>query len=67
VLALKHAQAIYTACGFTVKSILMDGKLVPLRHDLSMADILLNTTAADEHVPKIERQIRLIKEHYECN
>jgi hypothetical protein len=63
VLASKHAQALYTARGFTVKSMLMDGEFVPLKHDLSMAGIILNTTAANEHVPKIERQIRVSKEH----
>jgi hypothetical protein len=46
-----------------VPSILMDGEFVPLKHDLFMAGIVLNTTAAIEHVPKIERQIRVIKEH----
>jgi hypothetical protein len=63
VLASKHVQSIYTpARNFTVKFMLMDGEFVPLRHDLSMAGIVLNTTAANEHMPKIERQIRVIKE-----
>ena len=62
VLATKHAQALYTARGFHVKFMLMDGEFVPLKHDLSTAGIVLNTTAANEHVPKIERQIRVIKE-----
>jgi hypothetical protein len=62
VIASKHVQSIYTAHGFTVKFMLMDGALVPLRHDLSVAGIVLNTTAANEHVPKIERQICVIKE-----
>jgi hypothetical protein len=62
VLASKHVQAIYTARVFTVKSMLMDGEFVPLQHDLSVAGIVINTTAANEHVPKIERQICVIKE-----
>jgi hypothetical protein len=41
---------------------LMDGEFVPLRNELSSNGIVLNTTAANEHVPKIERQIRVIKE-----
>ena len=62
VLASTHAQALYTARGFQVKSMLMDGEFVPLKHELSTAGIVLNTTAANGHVPKIERQIRVMKE-----
>ena len=40
----------------------MDGEFVPLKHDLAIAGIALNTTAANEHVPKIEQQIHVIKE-----
>jgi hypothetical protein len=42
---------------------IMDGEFVPLKHDLAIAGIVLNTTAANEHVPKIERQIRVINWH----
>ena len=41
---------------------LMDGEFVPMKHELASAAIILNTTSANEHVPKIELQIRLIKE-----
>jgi hypothetical protein len=57
-----HVQAVYTVRGFRIKSMLMDGEFVPLKHNLASAGIALNTTAANEHVPKIERQIREIKE-----
>ncbi len=40
----------------------MDREFVPMKHELASAGIMLNTTAANEHVPKIERQIRVIKE-----
>jgi hypothetical protein len=60
--ASKHVQSVYAARGFHAKSMLLDGKLIPLRHNLSSAGIVLNTTAANEHVPKIERQICVIKE-----
>jgi hypothetical protein len=40
----------------------MDGEFVPLKHELASRGIVLNTTSANEHVPKIERQIRVIKE-----
>jgi hypothetical protein len=36
--------------------------LVPLKHELASRGIALNTTSANEHVPKIERQICVIKE-----
>ena len=53
---------IYAARGFEVKYMLMDGEFVPMKHDLASAGIVLNTTTANEHVPRIERQIRVIKE-----
>ena len=62
VLASLHVQAIYAARDFNVKVMIMDGEFVPLKHDLAIAGIFLNTTAANEHVPKIERLIRVIKE-----
>jgi hypothetical protein len=41
----------------TFKSMLMDGEFV-LWHDLASAGIILNTTSANEHVPKIETDTR---------
>jgi hypothetical protein len=60
--ASKNVQDIYKARGFQVKYMLMDGEFVPMKLDLASAGIVLNTTAANEHVPRIERQIRVIKE-----
>jgi hypothetical protein len=60
--ASKHVQAVYAARAFHDKSMLMDGEFVHLKYDLSSTGIILNTTAANEHVPKIEGQIRVIKE-----
>jgi hypothetical protein len=63
VLATQHVQAVYSARGFQVKSMLMDGEFVSLKYDLSLLSIVLNTsTAANKHIPKIECQIRVIKE-----
>jgi hypothetical protein len=62
VLASLHMKAIYAVHDFQIKVMIMDGKFVPLKHDLATAGIVLNTTAANEHVLKIERQIRVIKE-----
>ena len=55
VLASQHVQAIYAARDFKIKFMIMDGEFVPLKHDLATAGIVLNTTAANEHVSKIER------------
>ena len=33
-----------------------------LRNDLEDEGLTLNTTAADEHVPQIKRQIKVVKE-----
>jgi hypothetical protein len=62
VLASLHVQAIYATRDFKIKVMIMDGEFVPLKHNLAIADIVLNTTAAKEHLPKIERQIGVIKE-----
>jgi hypothetical protein len=40
----------------------MDGKFECLRKDIT--GVQLNTNAADEHIPYIERQIRFIKERF---
>ena len=60
---LKEVNALYSNQGFNIKTALMDGKFEPLRTDLLDLGITLNTTAANEHSPYIERQIHVIKEH----
>jgi hypothetical protein len=51
---------LYQTRGFTVDTTLMDRKFECLRSDL--AGLNLNTTSAREHVPDVERQIRVLKE-----
>jgi hypothetical protein len=46
--------------GFAIETALIDREFECLRGDLP--EINLNTTAASEHVPDIERQIRVLKE-----
>ena len=60
--ASKHVQAVYIPRGFRIKYMLMDGECVPVKHELASFGIILNTISANEPVPKIERQIRVIKE-----
>ena len=64
--SLDKVKNVYTAHGFDPKLILMDGEFVPIQEDILKMDITLNTCAANEHVPKIERQIRVIKERVRC-
>ena len=40
----------------------MDGKFVPMKHELASVGIIHNPTSTNEYVPKIERHIRVIKE-----
>jgi hypothetical protein len=54
--------SLYKARGFNPSTAFMDREFECLRLDLMSHRVNLNTTAASEHVPDIERQIRLIKE-----
>ena len=40
----------------------MDGEFVPMKRKLASAGVILNTTSANERVPKTERQLCVIKE-----
>jgi hypothetical protein len=51
---------LYRKRGFTVDTALMDREFECLRADLH--ELNLKTTAASEHVPDVERQIRVLKE-----
>ena len=61
-LGMKEVKALYTGRGFNVVTAMMDGEFEPMRHELLEMGIKLNVTAANEHSPIIERQIRVIKE-----
>ena len=60
--AVKKIQQVYHRQGFEIAHLLMDGQFEPIRGDLSTLGITLNTIANDEHVPKVERYIRTLKE-----
>ena len=51
---------LYAHRGFQVGTVLMDNKFKKLRNLVPI--LVVNTTAAKEHVPEVERKIRLIKE-----
>ena len=54
----------YTCGGFLIDLVLMDMEFEKVRYKLEIIEV--NTTAAREHVPEIERQICLIKERVRC-
>jgi len=64
--ALLWVVKIYQFHGFVPHTALMDGEFAPLSNDLHSMGMRLNIAAANEHVPKIERQIRVVKEHVRC-
>jgi hypothetical protein len=60
--ALKHVIHLYNSRGFNVQWLLTDRAFEHLRPALTSLNVHLNTTSANEHVPEIERFIRVIKE-----
>ena len=64
--SIKKVVNLYHARGFNIKSLFMDREFECLRDiledDSEIKSALLNTTSTDEHVPEIERRIRVIKE-----
>ena len=59
---IKNVLPIYAQRGLQVDNTLLDGEFVPLRTDLLTLGINPNFATHNEHVPKIERQHRMIKE-----
>jgi Reverse transcriptase (RNA-dependent DNA polymerase) len=59
---IKNVRNIYNKRNFHVELGLMDNEFEPMRAELMGIGIQLNTTTNDEHVPKIERYIRTVKE-----
>ena len=59
---IKTINRVYRLQGFRIRYLLADGAFESMRADLAVLGITLNTTARDEHVGKIERYIRTVKE-----
>ncbi len=58
---LDRVIQVYMRAGFSVRTILMDGKFEKVKNKLPL--VVCNTTAAKEHVSEAERSIHTIKEH----
>jgi hypothetical protein len=56
---------LYSRGGMVVQTILMDMEFDKTVEPL-MADVTVNTSAAQEHVAEIERSIRTVKERARC-
>ncbi|KAL7462980.1 hypothetical protein ACHAXS_003351 [Conticribra weissflogii] len=58
--SLRETIKIYQRGGFKIQTVLMDGEFEKVKPHLP--EVIVNTTAAGEHVGEVERQIRTIKE-----
>ena len=59
---LQSKKSVYTNKNIFIITLYMDNKFEVLHDILNDKGITLNTTAADKHVPQIERQIEVMKE-----
>ena len=62
--SLMKVVKLYTTGGFIVRLALMDKEIDKVEDLVGLLET--NTTATREHVGKIEREIRLIKERTSC-
>jgi hypothetical protein len=60
--SMRHVLAIYKKRGFHVDHAMMDGEFAPLKAEMLALGVSLNIASANEHVPEIERWIRVLKE-----
>jgi len=60
--SLQSVKAIYRKRGFKITNLNMDSQFEPVRDKAHSMGTTLNMISADEHVPKIERCNRTIKE-----
>ena len=60
--SLRSIKIVYTNKNIFIKTLFMDNGFEVLRDTLRDEEITLNTTAANEHVPQIEIQIKMVKE-----
>jgi hypothetical protein len=57
---IQRIVRVYARAGFTVQTVCMDNEFEKLKYHVPM--LALNLPAASEHVGKIERRIRVVKE-----
>ena len=59
---IKAIVAVYKYTGFHITTALMDREFKAMRGDLADLGIMLNKAARDEHIGKVKRFIRTLKE-----
>jgi hypothetical protein len=64
--AIKHVVALYSKRGFRVSDAHTDNEFEPMQANLMDAKVNLNVASNNEHVPKIERHIRTVKDCVRC-
>ena len=64
--SLRKTRALYKRRGFQITQMNSDEEFRGLRDHLMRAGIELNDVSTNEHVPEIERLIRVIKERIRC-
>ena len=60
--ALRSIKSVYTNKNIFIKTLFMDNEFEVLQDVLRDEEITLNTTSSNEHIPLIERQIKMVKE-----
>ena len=58
---IRNIKSVYTNKYITIKTLFMDNKFEVIKNTSRGTELNLNTTTADEHVPEIERQIKVVK------
>jgi hypothetical protein len=65
--AFNNVNACYKARGFVIDTVHADDEFKSLKTPLlDKYNILLNVAATNEHVPEVERMIRVVKERIRC-
>ena len=59
---IKNIKDVYAQRGFIIPMINMDGKVENLQNNMSLLGIYINIVSRNEHVFKIERSNRMVKE-----
>jgi hypothetical protein len=61
--AFKEMYQYYIQCGFHIKTVHADGEFAPLKHMIESmpGGPMVNLASANEHIPEIERIIRVVK------
>jgi len=59
---LANIRSIYENRGFRVGTLLMDREFIPFEDELRKMGMKPNASSTSEHVPEVERQIRVVKE-----